>query len=127
MSDPKDVLALLRGDQGYPTDEGLRAVRTFAGSAHQLVELLYEATKAYGVVRIEPFDDDYGRAMIRVYTATGGWSGNESIIGALERSFFWFAYWESSQRGGAFTFHVPADRWDTPMPDWPPAQEGGTE
>lgn len=115
------LLVALRGGDGYPTDEGLQAVRTFTGSVQQLLGLLYEATRAYGMLTIEPFDDHYGRAMVRVYMATGGWSGNESIVSALQRSFFWFAYWESSQRGGAYTFHVPADRWDTPMPDWPPA------
>lgn len=36
--------------------------------------------------------------------STGGWSGHEEIVSALGMTFFWFLYWQSSQRGGHFTF-----------------------
>lgn len=123
MPSQQDVIrAGLRGDDGYPTDAALAGFRSFTGSAKELVELLYEGMRAYGVVTIEPKDDpDFKREIVEVYLATGGWSGNESIVSALQRSFFWFAYWEQSRRGGAYWFQVPAERWDTPMPDWPPA------
>ena len=110
----------LRGDDGYPTEAALAAIHTFTGSAKELVEVLYQGMRAYGVVTIEPKDDDR-REIVEVYIATGGWSGNESIVSALQRSFFWFAYWEQTRRGGAFWFHVPVDRWENPMPEWPPA------
>ena len=106
---------------GYPTDETLRTVRTFTGSPHQLVDLLQDITRAYGVVTTMAFEDRYGRPAVEVYMATGGWSGNESVIGALERSAFWFLYWNQSARGGAFWFHVPVDLWDSPLPEWPSA------
>lgn len=107
---------------GYPTAEALDFLRTFAGSPRELVEHLTAAMRAYGCVRVEKTVEEFANRPIReVYMATGGWSGNESIIGHLERSFFWFAYWESSRRGGAYTFHVPEDRWEQPMIDWPPA------
>ena len=35
---------------------------------------------------------------------TGGWSGNEEIIGVLERTLFWLMFWEESKRGGWFKF-----------------------
>jgi len=39
--------------------------------------------------------------------ATGGWSGNESIIGALrENYFFWGRNWELSARGGLHIFKI---------------------
>jgi len=121
-----ELRVALRDGDGYPTEAGLSAVRTFTGSARELVELLYEGMRAYGVVTIEPKGEGH-RKVVEVYLATGGWSGNESIVDALRDSFFWFVYWHQSGRGGAFWFRVPVDSWDKPMPDWPPAQQHGHE
>lgn len=42
-----------------------------------------------------------------IYVATGGWSGNESLIGALQdNSAFWAFCWLESRRGGGFKFKV---------------------
>ena len=39
--------------------------------------------------------------------STGGWSGNESLIGALQENFvFWSMCWVQSRRGGHFIFHI---------------------
>lgn len=116
-----DVPVLLDG-HGYPTTEGLDFLRTFTGSAHQLVEHVAEVMRPGGGVSVERITDDFDRPVQRVYMATGGWSGCEEVIGHMERSFFWFAYWQTSQRGGGYTFHVPEDRWDQPMIEWPPAR-----
>jgi hypothetical protein len=40
--------------------------------------------------------------------ATGGWSGNESIIGALRKNFMVQAMcWQMSARGGLFIYEMP--------------------
>lgn len=37
--------------------------------------------------------------------STGGWSGNEEIIGALQENvIFWAIFWYSSTRGGKHIF-----------------------
>jgi hypothetical protein len=39
---------------------------------------------------------------------TGGWSGNEELIGAMQENFvFWAICWEWSHKGGHFEFQLP--------------------
>jgi hypothetical protein len=42
--------------------------------------------------------------------ATGGWSGNEDVIGAMRgNALLWSLTWESSARGGLHLFSLPED------------------
>lgn len=44
----------------------------------------------------------------KIYMSTGGWSGNESIIGAMMENFIlWGRCWQSSRRGGHYVFEMP--------------------
>ena len=44
---------------------------------------------------------------VRIEAHTGGWSGNEEIIGALESTPFWSLCWQDSRRGGHYSFIIP--------------------
>jgi len=48
-----------------------------------------------------------GKKVLRLQLHTGGWSGNESIIGALQNNFmFWSLCWLRSERGGHYYFKI---------------------
>jgi len=48
-----------------------------------------------------------GKNILRLQLHTGGWSGNESIIEAIEKNFiFWTMCWARSDRGGHFWFEI---------------------
>lgn len=78
---------------GYPTEETLQTIREWdAMDWPGLMDYLHDAWH------------DNGRFTLRdghLELATGGWSGNEEILGALERNRCFHAfYWKSSSRGG---------------------------
>ena len=101
--------------EGYPTESFLEAIEnckaTTPEEARALMEVIQGAWN-FGdwgwSTEVIPDDDivDHGRT--RYHISTGGWSGNESIIYALKanKNFFWTIFWESSRRGGHFTFVI---------------------
>jgi hypothetical protein len=42
------------------------------------------------------------------HVSTGGWSGNEEIIGAMQDNFIcWTQCWKNHSRGGHYIFELP--------------------
>jgi hypothetical protein len=90
---------------GYPTKETLEAITTWPiRSNSDIAELLafVDAAWHYKPFAIRAEGEDTKRY---IYCATGGWSGNEEIIGALQQNhLFWAMCWLESQRGGGYKF-----------------------
>lgn len=64
------------------------------------------------IAYIEPYVNKYGRLTRlengRVEIATGGWSGCEEIMSALQDNhIFWAVCWHSSHRDGIAIFKLP--------------------
>ena len=100
----------------YPTEaelEELRAFDTLALGVKPLVErvreLWWKPDWGFRVYRTK--DDIYG-SCIGLELHTGGWSGNESIISALEQNYlFWALSWSRSSVGGHYWFRISRDNW----------------
>lgn len=91
----------LDGD-GYPTEAALERIAAWPTRD-------YNGLLEY-VASLWAYPDYVMKAPeARTYVfATGGWSGNESLISALEQNIlFWGMCWMSSQRGGRYEFVIP--------------------
>lgn len=85
---------------GYPTEETLQAIR------------LWPYTDLVGLVRFVGdawcHPDCWKQTGRQIEAHTIGWSGNESLISALQGNpMFWMMCWVSSKRGGHYTFELP--------------------
>lgn len=104
--------------EGYPTEETLQRIarweitpsgwwadcRALLAFVRQLWHFgdwgwLEEPLSADGLLIPRP---------MRLYRlSTGGWSGNENLIAAMEENFlFWGLCWYSHRRGGHYEFRV---------------------
>ena len=94
-----------------PSGESSRCV-SFHGPPRQLVDLLEEMWWTPTLMSVEEWLDAQCKTVVRVSLATGGWSGNEQIIGTLDGSMFHLRFWESSHRGGLHVYEVPKGEWE---------------
>jgi hypothetical protein len=102
----------LENDDGYPTEESLKTIADAkVGSYADCVDLLQAVRAIWHLA-----DHGYWTQTGGVYmVSTAGWSGNESIVNALQQNhMFWGLCWESHRRGGHYTFVVNVDAADGP-------------
>jgi hypothetical protein len=100
----------------YPTDKELESITDLAGrlgekgialkfKLKELIETI-EGLWAYADCGYFEYEEKDGKWSLQLSTA--GWSGNESIIGALKPyplgTLFWVLYWQKSERGGHYYF-----------------------
>ena len=95
---------------GYPSDEELATIRNWDYKDFEVlmeyVEDLWKYPNYFESFDIS--DPTYKLKIgIKYKLSTGGWSGNEDLIGALqENSMFWACYWQESKRGGHYVFEI---------------------
>jgi hypothetical protein len=92
-------------ENGYPTEEELTKIKTWDfpknGSIQDFIEFIQKSWY---------YEDRFvlkGKNILRLYLSTGGWSGNESVIGAMRENWtFWMMTWQKSVRGGHYWFKI---------------------
>jgi hypothetical protein len=88
-------------DDGYPTDAALNRIAEWPHTdIPALLEFLCSIwwRPAFGW---GPIEGDM------LHLSTGGWSGNESLIKAMQANrLFWAVCWHQSTRGGHYVFNL---------------------
>ena len=84
-------------DGEYPTEAALERIEHWEGDLRELMAFAHSIWWAADWGWNQEGDD--------YYVSTGGWSGNEDIIGALRSNFlFWSLHHRSTRAGGHFMF-----------------------
>jgi hypothetical protein len=83
----------------YPAESELKKIKKWDLAKQPVNELLDFVESLW------TYEDRFVRTNSKLYLSTGGWSGNEDIIGALQHNFiFWMMFWKKTQRGGHYWF-----------------------
>ena len=93
-------------EDGYPTEETERLIRQFEGDARELLAAIKEIWMHPTYWDEEDGTDVIDRPVHRYHVSTAGWSGNESLIGALENTMFWMRFWVQERVGGHYIFEI---------------------
>lgn len=103
-------------DDGYPTDDALEIVKLWhwddARGWFKFIESLWAYHDWGWKEKDEPHEWEYhkqykDKIVHRYYISTAGWSGNESIIRAMQdNDFMWYLNWVQSRRGGHYIFEL---------------------
>jgi hypothetical protein len=95
-------------EDGYPTTECLDIIRIWHWSDPSGYLQFIKSVWFYSNIRWNERDEehDFKKKMVhRHYISTCGWSGNESIIKAMqENEMMWHFNWVQSRRGGHYIF-----------------------
>lgn len=86
-------------DDGYPDDEELNRIAEWP-----YADIAGMLKFVRGLWTYQKFWAQEGD---KLSISTGGWSGNESLVAAMqENRMFWMICWYSSRRGGHYEFDL---------------------
>lgn len=110
----EEMLALdlpLLDEEGYPTDHALDLIEKWYWTDERgwfdfIKELWYLRSWGWDEASV-PNDYNPNKVVQQYRISTAGWSGNESIIRAMEKnSMLWHFTWVQSRRGGHYIFEL---------------------
>ena len=103
-------------DDGYPTYDALEIIKLWhwddARGWFKFIESLWAYHDWGWKEKDEPHEwEDHkqykDKIVHRYYISTAGWSGNESIIRAMQdNDFMWYLNWVQPRRGGHYIFEL---------------------
>lgn len=104
-------------DDGYPTDTVLRLIEIWwwedPRAWFKFINQIWTHRSWGWHEELADHEHRKDTKVIRYNISTGGWSGNESIIRAMEKNcMMWSLHWVQSRRGGHYIFEVPEDTED---------------
>lgn len=82
----------------YPSQEDLEEIKTLSNQFEDYSNLIEKLKEIWR------WNDYIKHEGNHLELHTGGWSGNEDIIAALQGSMFWMFNWQKSERGGHYYF-----------------------
>lgn len=90
----------------YPTEEELLIIEKWEFNTPDDLHLLINYLEERWMFGKHGYFESKGKNIIHLRLSTAGWSGNESMISALEKNPFWFCFWQESHRGGHYYFTI---------------------
>lgn len=92
----------LTDEHAYPTEAALDMIRHWP---NEDLPDLFDFIKSIWWMPSWGWHEVEEEEVTSYHLSTGGWSGNEDIIGAMRNHhIFWMLYWYSSRVGGHFVF-----------------------
>jgi len=97
-------------DDGYPTDDACKIISKWgwedAKGWFKFIESIWHL-KSWGWKEGEAIDEISNKKTWCYYISTAGWSGNETLIKAMqENDWMWHLNWVQSRRGGHYIFEL---------------------
>jgi hypothetical protein len=86
--------------QGYPTEDTLKKIAAF----NILKDDPIAFTEYLCDNWVNGYPPEYDKKHGTLQLSTGGWSGCESIISALQGTMYWVMFWYQSKAGGHYWF-----------------------
>lgn len=94
----------------YPTEEQLKAIREWDYLDFETLASFVQSIWHWGedYARLSEWkEDEFGNDYRMFELITGGWSGNEDIVSALNKNLmFNMICWQASFRGGHHIYHI---------------------